>query len=627
MATIKRAKTVFTAGELAPELLGRGDVAAWAAGARRLRNVFILPTGGVRRRPGLRHVAPVEAPARLVPFEPAVGQDILLVLLPGAVRIFRGDVPIATLPAPWTAAMLPQVAYTQTAWSILLLHPAMPPQRLVWSGGDSFTITPYVFTRRPYRNFGDGNIAMQASAATGLVVLNTTAPFFTMAHENGRIRIRGKRLRIVNVNGPATATAEVEDGPVPTDLTTDWDEWAFGDARGWPGCACHHQNRLVLGGVRDCPQFIWLSRSGDPHDFDFGEGLDDQGISFPVAGDRLDAVRAVFAGRHLQVFTSTGEWMVTGDPLTPSSIQVARQTRVGSIADRMVPPLDVDGATIFAARSGRAVHEFSYTDVSGAYQAEDLGLVARHLINAPAAMAYDAAGRLLHVVTGDGALATLTLYRAENVTGWTRQETDGAFRDVVECGGAIYALVERNGAFWLERFDETLALDAGMSSVATAPSVVFGGLLHLESRDVAVLADGAPRGLAAVTGGAVLLDEPATVVQAGLPFAHLVEPLPPDTLLPGGTARTGPIRLVAATFRLLATSSLSVDLGRGGRPVPLRRLDAPMLDAPPPSFTGDVTLRGLGWRRDSLDPLWRVEGDAPLPFTLLSVTTETRTTD
>ena len=33
--------------------------------------------------------------------------------------------------------------------------------------------------------------------------------------------------------------------------------------------------------------------------------------------------------------------------------------------------------------------------------------------------------RLLHLVMADGTLATLTLYRAEQVTAWTRQETAG----------------------------------------------------------------------------------------------------------------------------------------------------------------------------------------------------------
>ena len=62
MAQSRMLKTSFTAGEVAPELLGRPDLRAWANGARVLRNVFIQPTGGVTRRPGLRHVAMLPAP-------------------------------------------------------------------------------------------------------------------------------------------------------------------------------------------------------------------------------------------------------------------------------------------------------------------------------------------------------------------------------------------------------------------------------------------------------------------------------------------------------------------------------------------------------------------------------------
>jgi hypothetical protein len=88
--------------------------------------------------------------------------------------------------------------------------------------------------------------------------------------------------------------------------------------------------------------------------------------------------------------------------------------------------------------------------------------------------------------------------------------------------------------------------------------------------------------------------------------------------------RTGPVRLVSVTFRLLETAALAVDLGRGPEPVPFRRLGALRLDAAPPLFTGDRTIRALGWRRDTTRPLWRIEGDVPLPMTLLSVTTEMR---
>jgi hypothetical protein len=113
MAAIKRAKTAFTAGELAPELLGRGDVPAWGNGAAKLRNVFIQPTGGVQRRPGLRHLATLPGTARLIPFEVSTELTFLIVLVKGAARIFQGDSLVAEVLGPWTASMLPQIAFTQ----------------------------------------------------------------------------------------------------------------------------------------------------------------------------------------------------------------------------------------------------------------------------------------------------------------------------------------------------------------------------------------------------------------------------------------------------------------------------------------------------------------------------------
>ena len=56
MTTLRLLKTSFTAGEVAPPLLGRSDLAAYDNGAAKLRNVFIHPTGGITRRAGLRHI-------------------------------------------------------------------------------------------------------------------------------------------------------------------------------------------------------------------------------------------------------------------------------------------------------------------------------------------------------------------------------------------------------------------------------------------------------------------------------------------------------------------------------------------------------------------------------------------
>ncbi|MGK7863695.1 hypothetical protein [Falsiroseomonas sp. E2-1-a4] len=618
----RRIKSSFTAGELAPELYGRADLRAFENGARQLRNVVIQPTGGVARRPGLVHIATLPGQARLVPFEFNTEQTYLLVLTDGRLQVFLGDAEVASLPAPWSTAMLPQLSFTQSADTLLLFHPEMPPQRLTRSSHTAWSITPFVFVREPFHNFAR-NVTMAASATTGTVTLTASAPVFSSLHISRRFRLKGQRVVIASVAGPQSATAVVEDPLEDTLATEDWQEATFSPVRGWPVCACFHQNRLVLGGSRDAPNRLWLSRTGDLGDFDGGTGLDDEAIEFALVSDQVNAIRAVFSGRHLQVFTSGTEWMVTGDPLTPSSIQLNRQTRIGTAVDRQVPPVDVDGATLFVARSGRGVHEFAYTDVADAYQANDLALVARHLVRDPVSMAYDQTARLLHVVMADGSIATLTLYRAEQVTAWTRLETEGAFRAVAETEGRVFALVERFGSFRLERFDATMGLDAALAGSSFAAQDRWTGLTHLETRDVGVLADGAPRAAERVQDGAITLDPPAATVQAGLPFQHVIEPLPPA--LGNATASAAaPLRLVSATFRVLATPALEVDLGRGVQPVPFRRLDTALLDAPPAPFTGDIALRALGWRRDAMAPLWRIEGATPLPLTLLSVTTDMR---
>ena len=621
----RRTKSSFAAGELAPELLGRGDLRAFENGARKLRNVVIQPTGGVARRAGLLHLATLPGNTRLIAFEFNTEQTYLIVLNAGRLAVFLNDGEVAVLAAPWSEPMLAQIAFTQSADTLMLFHPFMPPQRLTRTSHTAWTMSAHVFTREPLFPHTAG-ITFTPSATTGNITITTTDPVFLPGHVGTRFALGGNRVRITGVTTTQLASGLVEETLASTAPTTDARESAFSAVRGWPVSGCFHQARLVLGGSLNLPNRLWLSRTGDLGDFDPGTGLDDQGIEFALMSDQVNAIRGVFSGRHLQVFTSGAEWMVTGDPLTPASIQLNRQTRVGSPVDRMVPPVDVDGATVFVARSGQGLYEFAYTDVADTYQANDLALVARHLVRMPVSMAYDQVTRLLHAVMADGSIVTLTLYRAEQVMAWTRLETQGSFRAVAESEGRVYVAVERFGTTRLERFDNAIGLDAAMTGSASVARNVWSGLGHLEGRSVGVLADGSPRANAVVAGGSVTLDTPAQQVQIGLGYRHVIEPLPP-TLTTASGAASAPLRLVSATFRLLATPALEVDLGRGVQTVPFRRFDTAVLDAAPLPFTGDVSLRGLGWRRDALAPLWRVEGETPLPLTLLSVTTDTRMTD
>ena len=128
-----------------------------------------------------------------------------------------------------------------------------------------------------------------------------------------------------------------------------------------------------------------------------------------------------------------------------------------------------------------------------------------------------------------------------------------------------------------------------------------------------------------VTDGAITLDETAKTVEIGLPYTHVVEPLPPSTLSVNGSGRA--IRLVEAIFRVEDTAALRLDMGRGLYDMPLRDFDDPILDEAIEPVSRDIAARAYGWSQDLTKPLWRIEQSTPLPFTLLSATTELKVND
>lgn len=593
----------------------------------KLRNVVVASTGGASRRPGLAYIDTADGSGRLVAFEFNTEQVYLLLFADQRMEVYQNDVWVAGLDTPWSEVQLAQLSWTQSADTLLVTHPDVQARKITRSSHVDWTIAAWSFTseenliRQPYHKFAAPEVTMTPSAVSGSITLTASAGVFDALHVGQRFRIGEKQVEITAVASATSASATTKEDLGGTSATEDWEEPAFSALRGWPVCSCFHQDRLVIGGSRDLPNRLWLSKSSQLWNFDLGEGLDDESIEFTLLSDQVNAIRAVFSGRHLQVLTSGAEWMVTGTPLTPSKIQVHRQTRVGSMTSRQVPPRDVDGATIFAGRTGTDLREFIYTDIEQAYTSNDLAMLAQHLCQDPVDMDYEPATRLLYVAMADGKMAAITNYRIEQVTAWSMLETAGAFRSVAVAGDSVYVLVERNGVHLVECFDPRLGTDSALKGEEETPGTIWNGLDHLEGKAVTVVADGLPVGQALVENGSILLDHPASDVEAGLPFAHEIQPLPPSGVVK-------PVRLISASFRLQDTQALRVDTGKGPEPVPFKRLGGEaVLDAAPQPFTGEVKLRALGWKRDRAVPLWAVRQSDPLPSTVLSVTTETKVSD
>jgi hypothetical protein len=628
MSRLSTQKTSFTAGEIAPELLGRGDLRAYQNGAAQLRNVFIHPTGGLDRRAGLNYVDTARGAGRLVPFEFNTEQVYLIVFSDLKTDIYRDSVLVASVDSPWNETDTAEFSWVQSADTLLVTHADHPPKKIVRLSESTWEVQDWTFIdddpriQQPHHKFADDAVTLQASATSGTVALTASADVFVSDHVGTRFRLANKEVEISAFTSATQVSATTKETLASTTATKDWEEQTFSAVRGWPKSCCFHQDRLVIGGSRDLPNQLWLSKSSDLFNFDLGEGLDDEGIEFAILSDQVNSIRAVFSGRHLQIFTSGAEWMATGSPLTPSNIQLHRQTRVGSPVSRWVPPRDVDGATLFVPRNGSGLREFLYADVEQAYQATDLGTLANHLISNPQDQDYDTPQRLLHIVMDDGALGTVTIYRAEKVTAWTRQETDGLFTSLAVAGEDTFVMVKRGDDYLIERFDHAFNTDGAIYQSVTTAKTVWDGLDHLEGREVIVVADGAPVENQTVTGGQVTLDSEALSTEIGLAFTHIVEPLPPAIQTMNGGNQGGRLRPVSITFRLKDTAALRLDTGRGVVDVPLKGFGDSVLDAPPTIFSGDRTVRAMGWRRDGTQSLWRIEQSTPLPFSLLSVATE-----
>lgn len=622
-------QTAFTAGELDPRMLGRTDLRAYENGAAKLRNVVVDTTGGVRRRPGMAYVATAPGPGRLVGLELGPNQAYLLVFSNLRIDVFRGGILRASVPTPWTEAQLAQIVWAQLGGSLIVTHPDVPPQRLRRESDSTWTLQEFAFAQKaggvtcaPFARFADPGVLIQASSISGTVTLTTSVPAFEAEHLGGRMRLKGRQVELTNIQSSTQAIGLVVESLSDTDPTDDWDELAFSDARGWPVAVSFHQDRMVIGGSRDLPDGLWLSRTGRPLDFDLGTGLDDEAIAFRLASSEVQAIRAVVSGRHLQVFTSVGEWVVTGEPLTPTNIQVLQQSRVGSPRDRQVPPRDVDGATLFAARNGREIREYLFTDTEQAYQAADLALLARHLVYDPVDQVFDQGHRLLFVVMTDGSMGTIALYRSAEIAAWSLQKTGGRILSIAVVQTTIMILVERANGVFVEQLDEEMFVDSGLRLTEDEPTTVWHGLAHLEGQLVAVVADDASVEKSLVSGGQLTLTKPARALVVGLPYTHVIEPLPADPLPGRGQALA--YRPVQVTLRLFGTRNVRIDTGDGLREVPLHTIGEGPMNRSPSPFSGDKSLRALGWRRGSAQPPWRIEQDAPLPCMLLSATTEVK---
>lgn len=396
--------------------------------------------------------------------------------------------------------------------------------------------------------------------------------------------------------------------------TTRWAAAAWSNVEGWPTDVAFFRERLWM--ARNYT--LWSSVSGGFDDFsrqNFGTVTDDMAITLTIASGTLNKIQWLIADKELIVGTAGAEFVVgeysNGSPLAPGNVRVRPQSNFGS---RAIMPAQAGASVLFVQRAGLKCREITYDEVSG-YSSSDATVDADH-ITASGIIDFDFAQEpdpLIWAVRADGQLVCLTWNTEQRVRGWHRHpiggrqsDRDGGFVESVATMPAaegdrneVWMVVGRviNGVYrryieYMERpFREGDAqnsqfyVDCGLT-YRGAPTSTISGLGHIEGETVDILVNGAPHPQRVVTGGAITLQRPYSVVSIGLPAPCRMRTMRMEAGAADGTAQGKTKRMHKMVFRFLNTGGGKYGPDDAHMDYFLFGQGAPM-NQPVPLFTGD----------------------------------------
>jgi hypothetical protein len=647
-------QTNFSTGELDPLLRARVELEQYNNALAKATNVLIQPQGGLRRRPGTKHI--LELPntstasagngVRLVPFQFSVSDSYMLCFTHQRMYVIKAGVVVANINASGnnylaisslTSDMVDDMCWTQSADTLIVVHPDLQPVRIVRGANDaSWTASTITFDSIPKYAFtltvttpSVGHLT--PSAVSGNVTLTAQNSIFTAASVNQYINaVPQGRARIVEYISGTTVKAVTEYPFFDTSNIAqgNWeiesgyeDVWSSG--KGWPRSVSFHEGRLYFGGSKSRPSTIWGSKIGLFFDFVPTESLDDDAVEATLDTNELNVITDIISSRDFQVFTTGGEFFVPqrdSDPITPLTFTFKNVSRNGIKPGTRV--LTLESGSVYIQRQGKSLNEFIFTDTQATYVTQRISLLSGHLLKTPQRIAMrraastDESDLLMLTNQADGSMAVYSLMRSQQITSPSEFITDGQFIDVGVDVTQIYCVTKRRfnnvDRYFVELFSDDLYTDCAFTGGSAGG--VGSGLPHI-GKSLNVICDGVPQSNETVSaGGAITFDrESVTSYEVGLPITVYVKTMPVDIRLQTGNRVAFKKRIVEINAVVKDTQHMILN----NNPIAFRLFDNPLLDLPEPTFTGIKRVNGvLGYSREQAI---EVSQNLPLKMTLLGL--------
>lgn len=661
----------FAAGVLGPGLHGRIDIAKYDVGLKVGMNTFVHAHGGVSNRPGLEFICEVmesDKPHRLIPFTRDDDENYIMLMGDYQMQIIEAGSVLQdggadyTPSTPFGQYAVLELDYVQSIDVMFFAHKFHFPKEMKRSG-----VVDWTFENLP--------INPTSAAPTGVTVTPANAGSVDFSYKvspvvdgvegfpsaagtaSGTDLIEKDEQNVITWSGTAdeyniyrerngiygyigfTGSTTFTDDNISADLTfTPMDQAAlFVGADNFPSAVTLFQQRLILGNSLNEPETIWMSQTGNFRNFTRSRILrDTDRIKMDLSGEQVNRVRSMIQLRELLVFSSAGEFTISGPSGTLLATSVV-QTQYGYSGSSGVKPLVLEDTALFVDRTGRSVRDLRYAFEQDGYTGNDLTIFSSHFFEGRLIKGWAYAKNPYSVVwvhLDDGKLLSFTYKREHQVWAWCEHDVGGEVESVAAIPegseDAVYMIVKRtvNGSvkryverlhsrqFDLDKPEDCFFVDCGKTYVGMDMTVLTG-MGHLEGEAVVALVDGNVVTGLVVDGGSVTLPYAAQKVHIGLPYTAEIENLPPAIDLQDvGSARGRPIKISRLWLQLEKTRGIEMSTNDRENFTAFTQTGGD-LAASIPLFTGMIDVK--------LHPKWGRDGTVvvrqtyPLPMTILGL--------
>lgn len=501
----------FTAGELAPSLSARIDLAKYNKGCRTLKNFLVQAHGGAVKRPGFMLLDALPGEAALVPFVFNQEQAYCLVFGEKWLRvathdgfILNEDGAVYEIASPYTLDQAKNLSYAQSADVLFLAVHGVAPTRLMRFGPAAWRfeamrfVAPLDAPTGGSATFTNGAVNSDGSHSAAQV----TTPYtyhVTAVDKDGK---ESGLSAAISINGPASNNWQAGDyitltwqsvsgaveykiykasfggrpGFVTDTISLRWndyntspsvsegapeyiDPFPEGD---YPGTVCLFEQRLVFASTPNRPQTVWMSKTGDYTNFaTYTPQSADSPIELTIASQEVSAVNWMIPLRSLIMGMGGMEWEIAGRGDTAFSATNAKATPQSYWGSSLKRAMIIGNVILHVSSSGRQVRTLQYEFAADSYNGMDLSIMAAHLLENGRIVGWTyqkSPDSVVWAVRDDGMLLGLTFQAEHQISAWHQHETRGKFKAVCAIPHgfehSLFAVIERRGAVYLERMAE-----------------------------------------------------------------------------------------------------------------------------------------------------------------------------